>query len=84
MHFEMYSGFIHRKKTRQLCMPFCRCMWDCTWDASGKKKIFKGTDVICTEIVSSTEIKSSVVKRLKDLEKIRKEKTKKQNKTKPV
>lgn len=53
----------------------------CFWK---KKKIFKGTDVICTEIVSSTEIKSSVVKRLKDLEKIRKEKTKKQNKTKPV
>lgn len=61
-------------------MPLCRYICDYTWDASGQKKkkknqnIFVGADV-WTGIVSSTEIKSSVVKRLVELKKIRKEKT---------
>lgn len=54
-------------------MPLCRYICDYTWDASGQKKkknqnIFVGADV-WTGIVSSTEIKSSVVKRLVELKK---------------
>lgn len=74
----MYSGSIHRKKKHNYVCLFAGISVTILGMLLAKKKknqnIFVGADV-WTGIVSSTEIKSSVVKRLVELKKIRKEKT---------